>query len=75
MPPRRVNQHLSRPGDEAAPLPSTQTLPAIDEGHEIEAFIEIEEVELQQAANIVGSFAGAVSSSQNARGTSHQSPQ
>jgi hypothetical protein len=47
MPPRRINQRLLRPGDKATPLPSTQTLPHITEGHEIEAFAEIEEVELQ----------------------------
>jgi hypothetical protein len=66
MPPRRVSQHLSRPVNEATPLPSTQTLPHIDEGQEIEAFIEIQEVELQHTTNIVGTFVGAVAgSSQN----------
>jgi hypothetical protein len=46
MPPRRVSQHLSLPGDEAASLTSTQVLPDIIEGQEIEALTEIEEVEL-----------------------------
>jgi hypothetical protein len=58
MPPRRVIQCLSRPGEETAPPPSTQTLPHIDEDQEIDAFTEIEEVELQHAANIVGTSAG-----------------
>jgi hypothetical protein len=44
MPPRRVSQHLSRPRDEATQQPSIQTLPPIDEGHDIKAFVEIEEV-------------------------------
>jgi hypothetical protein len=46
MPPRRISQRLSWPGEETEPLPSTQTLPNIDEGHEIEAFAKIKEVEL-----------------------------
>jgi hypothetical protein len=75
MPPRRVTQRLSWPGEEAAPLPSTQSLPHITEGQEIEAFFEIKEVDLQHAANVVGTSAGATGSSQNARGASHQSPQ
>jgi hypothetical protein len=75
MPPRRVSQHLLWLGDEAATLPSTQALPHIAEGHEIEAFDEIEEVKLQHAANVAGTSAGAVGWSQNVWGTSHQSPQ
>jgi hypothetical protein len=47
----------------------------IGEGLEIEAFIEIEELELQQAVNVVGTSVRAVGSSQNVEGTSHQSSQ
>jgi hypothetical protein len=46
MPARRLNQCFLWSGDEAAPTPSTQVMPNIVEGHEIEAFAEIEEVEL-----------------------------
>jgi hypothetical protein len=54
-----VSQCVSRLGDEAAPLPSTKTLPHIIDGHEIEAFIEIEEVEPQHAANVAGNSTSA----------------
>jgi hypothetical protein len=61
MPPRRISQHLSRPG--ATPLPSTQVLLDIAEGQEVEAFTEIEEVELQHTANVTGTSAKAAGSS------------
>jgi hypothetical protein len=63
MPPRRISQHLSQPGDEAAPLPSTQVLPDITEGQEVEAFTKIKEVELQHTANVTGTSARATGSS------------
>jgi hypothetical protein len=63
MPPRRISQRLSRSGDEAASLPSTQALPHIAEGQEIEAFTEIKEVELQHAINIVVTSVGVTDSS------------
>jgi hypothetical protein len=44
-------------------LPSTQALPHIVKGYEIEAFAEIEEVELQHAVNVAGTSAGAADSS------------
>jgi hypothetical protein len=65
------------------PLPSTQALPHITEGHEIEAFSEIKELELQHATNVADTSAGVASSRQNAggtgssqdaRGTAHHSP-
>jgi hypothetical protein len=62
-------------GDETAPLPSTQVLTQIAEGHEIEAFAKIEEVELQHATNVTSTSAGAVGSSQNSGGGLHQSRQ
>jgi hypothetical protein len=74
MPPRRLNQRPSQPGDEAAPTPSTQVLPDIAKGQEIKEFIKIKEVELQHATNVTDTSTGAAGSSQNARGTSHQSP-
>jgi hypothetical protein len=75
MPPRRISQHLSRPEDEAPPPPSnqaqppTQTLLGIIEGHEHEAFTEIEEIQLQHATNIGDTSIGAAGSSQNVEGT------
>jgi hypothetical protein len=88
MPPRRLSQHLSQPGDEALPQPSTenqpptQNLPSITEGLEHATFTNTEEVKLHHATNNNTSTAAA-GSSQNARGTgsiqsnggvSHQSP-
>jgi hypothetical protein len=55
--------------------PSTQVLLDIAEGHEVEAFIKIEEVELQHATNITGTSTEATNSSQNVGGTMHLSPQ
>jgi hypothetical protein len=53
------------------PLPCTQILPHIDEGHKIKAFIGIEEVELQHSTTIAGTSAeAAVGSSQNDGGGS-----
>jgi hypothetical protein len=72
---KKLSQCLSSPGDEAPPAPSTQALPNIDEDREAEAFIEIEEVELQYATNVASTSARAVGSSQNAKGTSLQPPQ
>jgi NADH dehydrogenase/NADH:ubiquinone oxidoreductase subunit G len=46
-------------GDEAAPLPSTQALPDIAKGQDIEAFTKIKEVELQDAVNVIGTSVGA----------------
>jgi hypothetical protein len=74
MPPRRLSQRLLRLGDEATLAPSTQVLPDITEGQEIEAFAKIEEIELQHATNVVGTSAGAAGSGQNAGGVSHHSP-
>jgi hypothetical protein len=71
MSPRRVSQRLSQSGDEATPLSSTQSPPHIDEGHKIEAFNKIEEVEQQHVATTADTSAGAVmGSSQNGRGGS-----
>jgi hypothetical protein len=59
MPTRRISEHLSWLGDEAAPLPSTQALPDIAKGQDIEAFTKIEEVELHDAVNVIGTSTGA----------------
>jgi hypothetical protein len=89
MPPRRLIQHLLRPGDEALPQPSTiqnqpptQNLPGIAEGREHAIFTDIEKVELQHATNIntsaivIGSSqnSGSVDSTQTNGGVLHQSP-
>jgi hypothetical protein len=49
-------------------------LPHIVEGHEIETFIEIEEVKLQHATNVADTSTGGIGSSQNNGGAPHQSP-
>jgi hypothetical protein len=61
-------------GDEATPLPSTQTLSDIVEGHKIEAFTKIEEVELQHATKVCDTSIRVTESSQNNGGVPHQSP-
>jgi hypothetical protein len=88
MPPRRISQRLSQPGDEALQpafaqnQPPTQNLSTIIEGLEHATFSDIPEVELQNPTNNNVSTIAA-GSSQNTRGASstqtnggapHQSP-
>jgi hypothetical protein len=58
-----VSQRLAWSREETAPLPSTQPLPHIDKGQEIDAFVEIEEGDQQHAANLTSTSAGATVSS------------
>jgi hypothetical protein len=75
MPPRRLSQHLQRPGDEALPKTSaqnqlpTQNLSTITEGLEHAVFDGVPEVELQHTANNNTSTT-ELGSSQNLEGTS-----
>jgi hypothetical protein len=70
MPPRRISQHLSRPGDEGTPPPSTQnlppsqTLPNTAKGHEIEIFTEIKKLWQHCTPNFIDTSIGAVGSRQ-----------